>query len=102
MVLIPAWVKKIYMKLVNNSEQFTLFFNGKDYVIPKGEFEIVDEKIVNHLLARAKFWDKKVEVIKTEQPEAIKKIDEIKVAEKEPVFSGATTETLPKRSKKNA
>ena len=90
------------MKVVNNSEEFKLMFNGKEYTIPKGEFEVINKDLVNHLLARSKFWKKDVKVIEESQPETIKKIDIQPLAESvvkkvTPVFSGASMDTLPKK-----
>jgi len=107
------------MKIINNSEEFKLQFNGTEYTIPNGEFEVVNEKLVNHILFIANKWEKDVKIVPNSSVEQIKVVDkkeEIKATEeivekqvenvdtKPPVFSGATIETLPRkqgRPKKN-
>jgi len=102
------------MKIVNDSEQFVVKFGGVEYTIPHGEFEVVNEKLGNHILFSSNKWGKKVDAVPNTTIDQIKSIDKKEVynpsitKEREevvaPAFGGATTETLPKkmgRPKKN-
>lgn len=51
------------MKLINGSKEFVLWFNGSDYVIPEGEFEVVNERLGNHILFIANKWQKDVSIV---------------------------------------
>ena len=105
------------MKIVNNSEPFVVNFDGGDYNIPKGEFEVVNEGLGNHIVNKARKWNKNVNIISAVPINQVKPIDKIvakpvkEVGEppvstgNAPAFGGATMETLPKkqgRPRKNA
>ena len=96
------------MKIVNNSEPFVVNFDDGDYKIPKGEFEVINEKLGNHILNKANKWKKDVSMISAAPINQVKSIDAVKevynppvaedTAEKvAPAFGGATMETLPKK-----
>jgi len=82
------------MKLTNNSEQFKMQFDGNEYTIPNGEFEVASEKLANHIIFLANKWSKDVKQapnsetlqIKQEKKEVVK-----------PVTGGATAESLPNK-----
>jgi hypothetical protein len=100
MVREPASDKKIYMKLVNASEEFIVKFNGTDYPIPNGEFEVVNGALAAHILYKAMRVGKDVkDITKTDAP-AIKPIAKKEAIKATPVHSGASTETLPKKTAK--
>jgi len=79
-------------------------FDGSDFIVPKGEFEINDAKIMNHILYKAQRWDFDVQqILGTEGPVIKQEVKKEEVV-KTPV-GGASTETLPKvegKAKKDA
>jgi len=83
------------MKLVNSSEQFEAQFNGTAYTIPKGEFEVNNAALANHILFLANKWGKDVKNITVNAPLEIKPIEK-KTKKEVPVAGGASTATLPK------
>lgn len=85
------------MKLVNNSEQFIVRFDSNEFTIPKGEFEVVSDKLVNHIMFKAQRWGFDVRQLTAETLE-VKPIEKKEVIK--PIASGASTETLPKKEDK--
>lgn len=89
------------MKIINASEKFVLNFNADEYTIPNGEFEVFNEKLVNHILFVANKWGKDVKTVPNSESLEIKKVETLV---SEPIVAGASTESLPKkmgRPKKN-
>lgn len=82
------------MKLENKGGEFELKWDGRDFTIPKGKFEVNDEAFGRFIETKAKQWGKDVRIIEDKAPKVIKK--EIKKIE-EP-----TVESVAERSKKTA
>jgi len=71
------------MKFLNNSETFDLVYDGHDYKIPNGEFEVVNDHLGHFIVTTARKWNKDV-VMTAETP--VKQIKaEIKVSEPETI-----------------
>jgi hypothetical protein len=64
------------MILENRGEQFSVTFDGKDFKIPVGKFEVAD-KLGNHILFVGKKWN--IDLVLVER----KTVDEIKPEIKE-------------------
>lgn len=47
------------MILINESESYKIVFNGKEYDVPKGKFEVTQE-LGTHIISKATMWGKKV------------------------------------------
>lgn len=94
------------MKLINSSEQFVVKFNGSEYTIPKGEFEVINERLGSHIISKSHKWNKDVRQVSSQSIDIIQPVakkEEIK-APIEQTFSGASMDTVPKkqgRPKKN-
>ena len=91
------------MKLISREEkEFEVLFNGTDYKVPVGEFEVNNEPLGYHIIEQAKKWDKDVEMISMTVREPLEPIIKEEEQKKEPVKSatpkktGATSDTLPK------
>jgi len=68
------------MKIINNSGEFVLQYNGSDFKIPAGEFEIGNENLARHITFIANKWGKDVK-------EVGKHVDlEIKQVKVEPII----------------
>ena len=90
------------MKLVNKSEKFVLMYCGKEYTVPKGEFEVINFDLANHIRKVAKKWEKDVAEVPSAPIAEIKQAEEIKATEPvkpkpKATFGGATSETIPKK-----
>lgn len=59
------------MKLQNNSEQFILFFGGKEIVIPQGIFSVTDEELGKHIIYISNKWKKNVKMITSQEKKDI-------------------------------
>lgn len=47
------------MILINDSESYKIIFNGKEYEVPKGRFEVTQE-LGGHIISKSSMWNKKV------------------------------------------
>lgn len=77
------------MKFNNNSEEFILRYNSKEYEIPAGSFDINDDDLSHFLIGKAIEWNKDVTCIDDSSQKtivtkvkAIEKIEEKGVDEK--------------------
>lgn len=73
------------IRLKNNGEPFTLNFDGDDFLVPCGKFNVTDE-LGLHIKFIANNWGKSVDLLETVKDEAIKKekiekVETIKEAE---------------------
>jgi hypothetical protein len=82
------------MKLINNSEQFKMQFDGSEYTIPAGEFEVASEKLASHITFVANKWGKDVKQVPNSE---ILQIKQEKKEAVKPVAGGATAESLPNK-----
>jgi hypothetical protein len=75
------------MKLINNSEEFTLQYNGSDFTIPQGEFEVMNSNLAFHILFISNKWGKDVKDLNVKDENAIRqtKTPIMPISEKAPV-----------------
>jgi len=89
------------MKIVNNSSEFKLTYDNKEYTIIEGAMEITNDPLGHFILAKARQWGKKV--IKTEDSKQtfIKPIIAEAIKKEEPKQVTEKKEELKKESKKD-
>lgn len=68
------------MKLRNNDESFEVTWDGTDFTIPEGDFEVTDDHLGYHIQNTAIKWEKDVVIISSDSSTKIK--PEIKQEEK--------------------
>lgn len=89
------------MKFNNNSEEFIIKFNAKEYTIPQGSFDINDDNLSYFLIVKAGEWKKDVRCIEDSlQKTVVTEVSTIKKIEEKPVEEVAAEQEKEKEDVK--
>lgn len=89
------------MKIENQSVPFPITYNGKEYDVPSGFFDVNNEELGQFIIKKGTQWGHKIEMLGSASAPSITKIDSIPKEEPiKPVVEAEVKEETKTKTKK--